>query len=52
MSTDAGAAPSRPTLQQFSLNDLASYTVEQAFPPTASPDFRVFMSAAMTFTGS
>jgi hypothetical protein len=42
MSTDAGAAPTRPTLQEFTLNDLAVYTVEQAFPTTASPDFRVF----------
>jgi hypothetical protein len=42
MSTDAGATPSHPTLQQFSLDDLAVYTAEQAFPPTASPDFRVF----------
>jgi hypothetical protein len=42
MSTDAGAAPARPTLQQFTLDDLAAYTVEQAFGPTASPDFRVF----------
>jgi len=42
MSTDPGTAPSRPTLQQFSLDDLAAYTAEQAFGPTASPDFRVF----------
>ena len=42
MSTDSGPAPSRPTLQQFSLDDLAVYTAEQAFGPTASPDFRVF----------
>jgi hypothetical protein len=42
MSTDAGAAPARPTLQQFTLDDLAVYTAEQAFPTTASPDFRVF----------
>ncbi len=42
MSTDAGTAPSRPTLQHFSLDDLAVYTAEQAFGPTASPDFRVF----------
>ena len=40
MSTDS--APGRPTLQQFSLDDLAVYTAEQAFGPTASPDFRVF----------
>jgi hypothetical protein len=42
MSTDAGAASARPTLQNFTLDDLAPYTAEQAFPPTASPDFRVF----------
>jgi hypothetical protein len=42
MSTDPGAAPSRPTLQSFNLDDLAVYTAEQAFGPTASPDFRVF----------
>src|SRR6516165_3972177 len=42
MSTDSGPAPSRPTLQQFTLDDLAVYTAEQAFGPTASPDFRVF----------
>ncbi len=42
MSTDAGTSPSRPTLQHFSLDDLAVYTAEQAFGPTASPDFRVF----------
>ena len=42
MSTDAGAAPAHPTLQTFSLNDLASYTAEGAFPLTASSDFRVF----------
>ena len=42
MSTDSAPAPSRPTLQQFSLDDLAVYTLEQAFGPTASPDFRVF----------
>jgi hypothetical protein len=42
MSTDAGSTPGRPTLQQFTLDDLALYTAEQAFGPTASPDFRVF----------
>jgi hypothetical protein len=42
MSTDAGTAPVRPTLQQFTLDDLAIYTAEQAFGLTASPDFRVF----------
>ena len=45
MSTDATTTPttpSRPTLQHFSLDDLAVYTAEQAFGPTASPDFRVF----------
>jgi hypothetical protein len=42
MSTDAGAAPVRPTLQHFTLDELAPYTAEQAFGPTASPDFRVF----------
>jgi hypothetical protein len=42
MSTDAGAASPRPTLQSFTLDDLAPYTAEQAFPPTASADFRVF----------
>src|SRR5580704_17328522 len=42
MTTDAGAASSRPTLQTFTLDELAVYTAEQAFGPTASPDFRVF----------
>jgi hypothetical protein len=42
MSTDAGSAPAPPTLQSFTLNDLAPYTAEQAFPTTASADFRVF----------
>ena len=42
MTTDAGAATSRPTLQTFTLDDLAAYTAEQAFGPTASSDFRVF----------
>jgi hypothetical protein len=30
-STDATAAPSTPTLQQFTLDELAVYTAEQAF---------------------
>src|ERR1700741_427268 len=30
------------TLQSFTLDDLAQYTKEGAFGPTASPDFRVF----------
>jgi len=42
MSTDAATTPGPPTLQHFSLDDLAVYTAEQAFGPTASPDFRVF----------
>jgi hypothetical protein len=44
MTTDAGAAPApaQPTLQHFTLDELAPYTAEQAFGPTASPDFRVF----------
>ena len=42
MSADTGTTPSHPTLQHFSLDDLAVYTVEQAFGPTASEDFRVF----------
>ncbi len=42
MTTDSGTVPARPTLQQFSLDDLAAYTAEHAFGPTASPDFRVF----------
>jgi len=41
MSTDAAAAPGQ-TLQKFTLDDLAQYTAEQAFGPTASSDFRVF----------
>jgi hypothetical protein len=40
--TTTTTTPSSPTLQQFSLDDLAVYTAEQAFGPTASPDFRVF----------
>ncbi len=39
--TAAGAAPGD-TLQTFQLDDLAQYTREGAFGPTASPDFRVF----------
>jgi hypothetical protein len=42
MTTNTTTAPSPPTLQQFTLDDLAVYTAEQAFGPTASPDFRVF----------
>jgi hypothetical protein len=42
MSADAGTTPAPQTLQHFSLDDLATYTAEQAFGPTASPDFRVF----------
>jgi len=42
MSTDTGNTTSHPTLQHFTLDDLAAYTAEQAFGPTASPDFRVF----------
>jgi hypothetical protein len=42
MTTDAGTIPAPQTLQQFNLDDLAVYTAEQAFGPTASPDFRVF----------
>lgn len=40
--TSTGTTPGRPTLQNFTLNDLALYTPEQAFPLTASQDFRVF----------
>jgi len=42
MTTNTTTTPSPPTLQQFTLDDLAVYTAEQAFGPTASPDFRVF----------
>lgn len=42
MPTDTPATPGRATLQHFTLDDLAVYTAEQAFGPTASPDFRVF----------
>lgn len=34
--------PAVDTLQTFTLDDLAQYTREGAFGPTASPDFRVF----------
>ena len=40
--SDTPATPARPTLQHFTLDELAIYTAEQAFGPTASPDFRVF----------
>jgi hypothetical protein len=40
---DGGSGPaSSDTLQSFTLDDLAQYTREGAFGPTASPDFRVF----------
>jgi len=42
MTADTGTTPARATLQHFTLDDLAAYTAEQAFGPTASPDFRVF----------
>jgi len=42
MSVDSTTMPVIPTLQHFTLDDLAAYTAEQAFGPTASPDFRVF----------
>src|SRR5579864_1801433 len=42
MSADTAATLSGATLQKFTLDDLAMYTAEQAFGPTASPDFRVF----------
>ncbi|RJQ75507.1 hypothetical protein D5S17_20945 [Pseudonocardiaceae bacterium YIM PH 21723] len=41
MST-ATAPSGAATLQTFGLDDLAQYTWEGAFGPTASPDFRVF----------
>ncbi|OHU99553.1 hypothetical protein [Mycobacterium talmoniae] len=41
MTTPGPTAPD-PTLQTFTLDDLAQYTREGAFGPTASPDFRVF----------
>ena len=40
--SDTPATPARPTLQHFTLDELATYTAEQAFGPTASADFRVF----------
>jgi len=41
--TDTTSNPaSSDTLQSFTLDDLAQYTREGAFGPTASPDFRVF----------
>ena len=40
--SDIPATPARPTLQNFTLDELATYTAEQAFGPTASADFRVF----------
>jgi hypothetical protein len=39
---DASGPISSDTLQTFTLDDLAQYTCEGAFGPTASPDFRVF----------
>jgi hypothetical protein len=40
---DTTSSPaSSDTLQTFTLDDLAQYTREGAFGPTASPDFRVF----------
>jgi hypothetical protein len=39
---DVLAPTSVDTLQTFTLDDLAQYTREGAFGPTASPDFRVF----------
>jgi hypothetical protein len=40
---DTTSSPaSSDTLQSFTLDDLAQYTREGAFGPTASPDFRVF----------
>jgi hypothetical protein len=39
--TTSSPAPSD-TLQSFTLDDLAQYTCEGTFGPTASPDFRVF----------
>jgi hypothetical protein len=40
--SDTTSTVSHPTLQTFSLDDLAQYTAEGAFGPTASPDFRMF----------
>ena len=39
---DISAPTHLDTLQTFTLDDLAQYTCEGAFGPTASPDFRVF----------
>jgi hypothetical protein len=39
MSADAATTPAKPALQHFSLDDLAAYPAEQAFGPTAGPDF-------------
>jgi hypothetical protein len=39
---DGAPIGSSDTLQTFTLDDLAQYTCEGAFGPTASPDFRVF----------
>ena len=40
--TSPSGPPSSNTLQSFTLDDLAQYTREGVFGPTASPDFRVF----------
>jgi hypothetical protein len=40
--TSPSGPPSSDTLQTFTLDDLAQYTREGAFGPTASSDFRVF----------
>jgi hypothetical protein len=40
--TSPSGPPSSDTLQSFTLDDLAQYTREGAFGPTASADFRVF----------
>ena len=42
VSTAATTTPDHPSLQHFTLDDLAVYTAEKAFGPTASADFRVF----------
>ena len=51
MSADSTTMPAKPTLLHFTLDDLAAYTAEQAFGPTASPDFRVFYVGRTTCTG-